>query len=692
MSTFNAPVVALAGIGKRYGRMLAVDDVSLKVERGQLYGLIGADGAGKSSLMKMVAGVLAHDCGTVEVFGVRIDSERAAERVKARLGFMPQGLGLNLYPELSVEENIDFFARLRQVSAAELAPRKQQLLEMTRLAAFRTRAVKNLSGGMKQKLGLVCTLIHAPELIVLDEPTTGVDPVSRRDFWAILAQLIDAQQLTALVSTAYLDEASRFDRLALMHLGRVLAEGEPAELVATAGLRVAQVQAEPAALARLAAHFAQTEQTVGAGRVVVTADDDESAVAAVRAALGSDQHLVPKIVITPPDLEDLFVARLQALDATATIRPAPDADARFGLNRDQRPERADVDASVGSRNATPVPAPAPASGRGGAQPPDHNGGTHAIDAQSLTRDFGGFRAVDRASFIVRSGEIFGLLGANGAGKTTAIKMLTGILPPSAGIGRVAGADMRQAGQAIKERIGYMSQAFSLYTDLTVMENLLLFAGIYGLTREQARSRAQWAVALGDLHGHEREPAGRLPMGLRQRLALGCALLHQPRVLFLDEPTSGVDPIGRRRFWDTLRRLAREQGVAILLTTHYMAEADLCDRIALMFAGRVVADATPTQLKAELTAERGQLLEVSAEPPLAALAALRAGGFAEAVLHGRRLHVLAHNTAEAGTRIGAALAAAGLAAARIAPQTLTMEDVFIHRVLALEAAAQAQAAA
>ncbi|MCA3021881.1 MAG: ABC transporter ATP-binding protein [Rhodocyclaceae bacterium] len=660
--------------------MLAVDDVSLKVDRGRLYGLIGADGAGKSSLMKMVAGVLAHDCGTVEVFGVRIDSERAAERVKARLGFMPQGLGLNLYPELSVEENIDFFARLRQVSAAELAPRKQQLLEMTRLAAFRTRAAKNLSGGMKQKLGLVCTLIHAPELIVLDEPTTGVDPVSRRDFWAILAQLIDGQRLTALVSTAYLDEASRFDRLALMHVGRVLAEGEPAELVAAAGLRVAQVQAEPAALARLAAHFAQTEQTVGAGRVVVTADDDESAVAAVRAALGSDEHPVPKIVITPPDLEDLFVARLQALDGTATIRPAPDADGRFERNRDQRPERADVEASVGTRNATPVPAP------------DHNGGTHAIDAQSLTRDFGGFRAVDRASFIVRYGEIFGLLGANGAGKTTAIKMLTGILPPSAGIGRVAGADMRQAGQAIKERIGYMSQAFSLYTDLTVMENLLLFAGIYGLTREQARSRAQWAVALGDLHGHEREPAGRLPMGLRQRLALGCALLHQPRVLFLDEPTSGVDPIGRRRFWDTLRRLAREQGVAILLTTHYMAEADLCDRIALMFAGRVVADATPTQLKAELTAERGQLLEVSAEPPLAALAALRAGGFAEAVLHGRRLHVLAHNAAEAGTRIGAALAAAGLAAARIAPQTLTMEDVFIHRVLALEAAAQAQAAA
>ncbi|MFN7410042.1 MAG: ABC transporter ATP-binding protein, partial [Pseudomonadota bacterium] len=288
--------------------------------------------------------------------------------------------------------------------------------------------------------------------------------------------------------------------------------------------------------------------------------------------------------------------------------------------------------------------------------------------------------------------IFGLLGANGAGKTTAIKMLTGILPPTAGVGRVAGADMRRAGQAIKERIGYMSQAFSLYTDLTVMENLLLFAGVYGLRREQARSRAQWAVALGGLRGHESEPAGRLPMGLRQRLALGCALLHRPRVLFLDEPTSGVDPIGRRRFWDTLRHLAREQGVAILLTTHYMAEADLCDRIALMFAGRVVADATPAQLKEELTAERGQLLEVSAEPPLAALAALRAGGFADAVLHGRRLHVLARDPEAAGVLIDSVLRAAGLGAPRIATQLPTMEDVFIHRVVALEAAAQRRAAA
>jgi len=487
VSANAAPVVALAGIGKRYRRTVAVAEVSLTVERGQLYGLIGADGAGKSSLMKTVAGVLAHDRGTVDVLGVRIDSERAAERVKGRLGFMPQGLGLNLYPELSVEENIDFFARLRQVPATELAPRKEQLLAMTRLAAFRTRAAKNLSGGMKQKLGLVCTLIHAPELIVLDEPTTGVDPVSRRDFWAILAQLIDSQRLTALVSTAYLDEASRFDRLALLHAGRLLAEGEPTALVATAGLRVVQVQAAPAALARLAAHFAQSDPTAGTARLVVAAGDDDSAAAAVRAALGAGDQSATQMAIAPPDLEDLFVARLLALEERTGAQPASAATAGLGGDGNGH--------GGGGR---------PADDAAAVEAANDDGALQAIDAQGLTRDFGAFRAVDGASFVVRYGEIFGLLGANGAGKTTAIKMLTGILPPSAGVGRVAGADMRRAGRAIKERIGYMSQAFSLYTDLTVMENLLLFAGVYGLTREQARRRAQWAVAhLG--RGSDRPP-------------------------------------------------------------------------------------------------------------------------------------------------------------------------------------------
>ena len=638
------PVVVLGGVGKRYGRTVAVRDVSLRVERRQLYGLIGPDGAGKSSLMKAIAGVLRHDGGSVHVFGTLLDSERAAEGVKARLGFMPQGLGLNLYPELSVEENVDFFAALRLVPSSESVPRKEQLLAMTRLAPYRARAMKNLSGGMKQKLGLICSLIHAPALIILDEPTTGVDPVSRRDFWAILGELIEEQGLTALVSTAYLDEASRFDRLALMHGGRVMAEGEPDQLVTDSKARIVEVQAGAEQLARLGERFPQLDRRADAARVYVEREADDEAARAVVDALGSGAP--SRLVVRRPELEDVFVALLRTHDGLVLEPVRAPASA---------PRAADAD--------------------------------HAIDAHGLTRDFAEFRAVDAASFRVSYGEIFGLLGANGAGKTTVIKMLTGILPPSGGLGRVAGADMRRAGQAIKERIGYMSQAFSLYTDLTVMENLLLFAGVYGLERRQAEERARWVIELGDLGGHEGESSGSLPMGLRQRLALGCALLHRPRVLFLDEPTSGVDPIGRRRFWSILRRLAREEGVAILLTTHYMSEAELCDRLALMFAGRVVADATPATMKAELAAELGHLLEVSTEAPVSALEVIRAAGFPEAVLHGRTIHVLAQDSEDALRRIRAAMDRAGLSELHITPQDLTMEDVFVHRVLALEAASR-----
>jgi ABC-type multidrug transport system ATPase subunit len=650
----EAPVVQVDGFGKRYRRKTAVQDVSLQIRRGQLFGLIGADGAGKSSLMKAIAGVLAYEQGTVRVFGQAIDSERAAERVKARVGFMPQGLGLNLYPELSVEENIDFFAQLRLIAPNELALRKEELLAMTRLVPFRTRPMKNLSGGMKQKLGLICTLIHAPELIILDEPTTGVDPVSRRDFWVILTQLMHMQRLTALVSTAYLDEASRFDRLAFMHAGRVLAQGEPEQLVRDAGARIVRVPGDANQFADLALHFSQIERRANGVRVYVESGDDDAALQAVRAALGTQSGL--QLSVQPPELEDLFVARVRALEGGAAVSRA-------------------LPAGAAAANAANAANAATAS-------------DYAIDARELTRNFGAFRAVDGASFGVRYGEIFGLLGANGAGKTTVIKMLTGILPPSGGTGRVAGADMRRAGHAIKERIGYMSQAFSLYTDLTAMGNLLLFACIYGLEYRVARERARWVVELGGLEGHEDEAAGSLPMGLRQRLALCCALIHRPRVLFLDEPTSGVDSVGRRRFWEILRELARDQDVAILLTTHYMGEAELCDRLALMFAGRVVADATPAAMKAELAAQQGQLLEVSAGAPVAALEAIRAAGFAGAALHGRSVHVMARDAEGARRRIRVALESAGFPAPQIMAQELSMEDVFVHRVLALEAAAGA----
>ncbi|MBI1735369.1 MAG: ABC transporter ATP-binding protein [Candidatus Rokubacteria bacterium] len=642
-----ATVVTVDALAKTYGRTRAVKGVGFSVAPGAIYGLVGPDGGGKSTIMKAVAGVLTFDAGRVEVFGVPLDSERAAERVKGRIGFMPQGLGLNLYPELSVDENVDFFARLRLVPPDALAERKEHLLALTRLEAFRDRLMKNLSGGMKQKLGLVCTLIHAPALVILDECTTGVDPVSRRDFWTLLETLVDERGMTALVSTAYLDEASRLHRLALVYEGRIIAEGEPDDVRALAKARVVEGRAEPQveALRRLRATYAHVEGHGAAVRVLVPGEPGAAAPSVRRVLSGL---AIGELSEREPELEDVFV----------------------WLMREARPR---------------APEPEPPASRAAPRA----AGALAIEAVGLTRDFDRFRAVDRVSFRIHAGEIFGLLGANGAGKTTVIKMLTGILRPTAGVGQVAGVDMRRPARSIKKRIGYMSQVFSLYHDLSVVENIALSAGIYGLTRADTRERTAWILDMAGLGGHERDLAGRLPVGLRQRLALGCALVHRPHALFLDEPTSGVDPIGRRRFWDVLFALAREDGVAILLTTHDMAEAEHCDRVALMFAGRLVADATPEDLTRAVEAEVGRALDVTTDAPARALERLRAGGLA-AIRHGRHVRVLTTDAAGDRARIAAALAAAGIAVHAVEPRALSMEDVFVHRVTALERAAAARA--
>jgi drug efflux transport system ATP-binding protein len=645
LSGTRPPLVRVRALCKRYGRRVAVDGADLEVEPGQIYGLIGPDGAGKSSLMKAVAGVLSYEAGRVEVFGEDLGPDAAAERVKERIGFLPQGLGLSLYPELTVEENIDFFGQLRQVPESALVERKERLLSFTRLLPFRTRPMKQLSGGMKQKLGLICALIHEPELAILDEPTTGVDPVSRRDFWAILSELLRQHGTTAVVSTAYMDEASRFDRLALMHGGRILAEGTPEQILALAPGRLVWVRAEPQmeALARLHRGSFQVEAQGLELRLYIEEPDAGRAVQGVREAL--DGLDVGRVEAAEPELEDVFIAllRREGLEPR-TARPDSDPAAGLAPRRD---------------------------------------GAVAIEARELTRDFGSFRAVDRVSFRVPQGQIFGLLGANGAGKTTVIKMLTGILPPSAGTGQVAGADMRRASQAIKRRIGYVSQSFSLYQDLTVLENIELYAGIYGLGGAEARRRTAWALEMGTLGGHERDLAGRLPIGLRQRLALGCALLHRPEVLFLDEPTSGVDPLGRRELWENFFELSRREGVAILVTTHVMAEAEHCDRLALMFSGRIVADAAPGELRRQVEAEEGRLLELEVDRPAQAVEWLTRDGFSGAALFGRRVHVLSRRPGEDLEEIPRRLAAEGLAVRSIVQRPLTMEDVFVTRVQALE---------
>jgi ABC-2 type transport system ATP-binding protein len=631
---------------KRYKKHVAVQGVDLEVGRGQIYGLIGPDGSGKSSLMKAIAGVLTYDEGTVEVFGTLVDSERAAERVKQRIGFLPQGLGLNLYPDLSVEENIDFFARLRLVPEQELARRKARLLTMTRLEKFRDRAMKNLSGGMKQKLGLICTLIHEPELAVLDEPTTGVDPVSRRDFWSILAELQQEKGMTALVSTAYMEEAERFHRLSFFSNGKVLAAGTPVEVRALVPGSVVTFEVTPQveAIARLKKSFKQVESLGSSLHVFTDTVDRSIARQQIQVPLGD---LTPSAVrVDDPELEDVFVALL--------LRQSEQADVAVGL-----PTRAMA----------------------------HNQDGLAIEADGLIRDFGSFRAVDHVSFQVKQGEIFGLLGANGAGKTTVIKMLNGIIAPTGGTGLVAGAAMRTAGGAIKERIGYMSQAFSLYLDLTVEENIRLFGGIYGLDNRALKERFQWIVTLAGLSGYESSQTSRLPMGVRQRLALGCALVHDPRVLFLDEPTSGVDPIGRRRFWEMLTRLAREEGVAILISTHHMSEAEHCDKLALMYAGRIVAEGAPADMKRHVEQEAGSLFEVVADQPATALAHLHQAGLRGAALFGTKLHVFCRDPVRDKASACRALEESGVRVMSVSERPLSLEDVFVYHVLALEQADQ-----
>ncbi len=649
-------LVEVRNFTKRYRKATAVKGVSLSIRAGEIYGLIGPDGAGKSSLMKAVAGVLSFEGGSIDAFGTRIDSEAAAEQVKGQLGFMPQGLGLNLYPELSIEENIDFFAQLRQVPRKRLAERKARLLAMTRLAPFRERRMKQLSGGMKQKLGLICTLIHEPRLVILDEPTTGVDPVSRRDFWSILAELLRERGITALISTAYMDEAARFHRLSLMYAGSVLTTGEPEQILAEVPGSIVSLQAtqQIVALSRLEQHFQQVEAVGRELRTFVPDLPPTAAAAKVSELLQGLEY--SQLQTYPPELEDAFIALLYR---RKLVHPA---------------------------QATPATPNTPQAAQGEIPddpPPKHDG--IAIEARGLTRDFGPFRAVDQISFKVCEGEIFGLLGANGAGKTTAIKMLTGILRPTAGEGRVAGADMRRASQEIKERIGYMSQAFSLYRDMTVMENIKLYARIYAVPRAQSRQRIAWVIEMAGLHGVENRLAGSLPMGIRQRLALGCALVHRPAVLFLDEPTSGVDPIGRRRFWEILVRLARTEGVAILVTTHYMSEAEHCDHLALMYAGRIIADASPADMKAALKTEAGELLELTTDQPLKALEVLDQAEFSGVALFGKHIHLLAPDPQQAREHITQLLAAKDIQLLDMQIRVPSLEDVFVYRILSQERA-------
>lgn len=655
-----APVVRVQNLAKRYKKTVAVRDVSLSVRPGEVYGLIGPDGSGKSSLIRAIAGVQQYDSGSVHVFGQLVNSEQSAERVKGRLGLMPQGLGNNLYRDLSIDENIDYFAGLRLIDKDVVRQRKDLLLSMTRLIDFRDRPMKLLSGGMKQKLGLVCTLIHEPSLVLLDEPTTGVDPVSRRDFWAILAQLVHDSGMSVIVSTAYMDEAAYMDRIALMMDGEIVSQGKVEQIESLVSGQVLSITTPDAfSIAdEVRQRFPAVETMGNVVRLFVSDGEIDEATRLLSATTGYQPDAVER---TNPELEDVLASVLlskSASDGSKTLSLEAEA-----IKNGKVPPRG----RLAIRHSKP--------GDKGINAP--------IEARELVQDFGNFRAVDHVSFDVAEGEIFGLLGANGAGKTTVIKMLTGLLPPTAGHGNVAGADMTKGGHSIKERIGYMSQSFSLYTDLRAIENLEFYAGVYGLFPRARRKRIPEILRMIGLEGLERRMTGDLPMGIRQRLALGCALVHRPRVVFLDEPTSGVDVLGRRQFWNILVRLAREEGVAILVTTHYMSEAEHCDDLALMYAGRVITAGAPAKLRRELEVDVGIPLGIVTNNPLRTLQIAKNNGFEKSALFGKSLRLLSKDPESDEQRLRCLLEEQQVQVIDVHQESATMEDVFVNTVLAQE---------
>ena len=487
-----AIVVRLAGVSLRYGATLALDGIDLEVPAGRMVGLIGPDGVGKSSLLSLAAGARRIQAGRVEVLGGDMASARHRDQVCPHIAYMPQGLGKNLYPTLSVAENLHFFGHLFGHDAAERHRRIDQLTAATGLAPFLDRPAGKLSGGMRQKLGLCCALIHDPDLLILDEPTTGVDPLARSQFWDLIARIRAGRPgMSVLVATAYMEEAGRFDWLVAMDSGRLLATGTPAEL-----------------------------------RVRTGADTLEAAFIGL---LPEERRRGHRAVTLPP----------LAADAEAEV---------------------------------------------------------AIEARDLTRRFGDFTAVDRVSFRIRRGEIFGFLGSNGCGKTTTMKMLTGLLPASAGEARLFGHAVDPHDIAGRRRVGYMSQSFSLYSELTVEQNLVLHARLFRVAEGEIPARVTEMVERFGLAGQlDRLPAT-LPLGQRQRLSLAVAMIHRPELLILDEPTSGVDPIARDTFWQLMIDLARRDRVTIFISTHFMNEAERCDRISLMHAGRVLVSDTPVALQ------------------------------------------------------------------------------------------------
>jgi ABC-2 type transport system ATP-binding protein len=625
--------VQVRDLWKRYGSLEAVRGITFEVYRGEIFGLIGPDGAGKTSTFQVLAGVMEATSGSANVFG------RPTREMRSQTGYLTQTF--SLYPDLTVAENIRYGGDLRRIPQNEIVERGHKYLQMFDMDRFADRLAGQLSGGMKQKLALVCALVPQPRVLLLDEPTTGVDPVSRREFWGTLTHLA-AEGLTIVVATPYLDEAERCNRIALIHQGQIRQMGTPAEL--TASLLAKRLELRAPDLGKVESLLSDVTgsdkefidlQRFG-DHIDLLVHDPQEGIRVLKEKMKGAGFAIDEVRIDEPTLENVFVMRLHGLGQEIH-------ETRFPVRHDHSDLRGQV----------------------------------AIGATNLTKQFGSFTAVKNVSLKIQYGEVYGLLGANGAGKTTTIKMLCGLLDPTSGTMALAGESSNLRSQRVRQRIGYMSQKFSLYDDMTIQENLNFFAGVYGVPDHEREEKIRWVLSFSGLEGKQTQITGSLPGGWKQRVAFGAAILHEPSILFLDEPTSGVDPLARRAFWTMINRLA-DAGAAILVTTHYLEEAEQCNRLGMMVAGELVAEGTPTGIKKQ---QKGHLLEIITDQPQRAADILKKDTDHWRVsLFGNRLHVITDENAEAGQKtISEQLQASGVHVISGREGRFSLEDVFISIV-------------
>jgi len=622
----NSLVVDSRDLSKNYGDIAALDKVSFEVRPGEIFGFIGADGAGKTTAFRILGGVLQQGSGEIQVL------EDTPRNARPSVGYLTQPF--SLYQDLSVDENLNYAGGMREVSKEDFEKRREYYFKLFDLKNFTDRLAGRLSGGMKQKLALSCALIADPKLLLLDEPTTGVDPVTRRDFWDALTSLATGG-MAIVVATPYLDEAERCHRVALMERGKIYDIDTPAQFRSKMGVTRLEVKVEPLAKAEdvfSKSPEAQDVQRFG-DRLDVMAAHPDAAEADLHGRAAEAGLKITQIVRSQPTLENAFVGQLRKMRGAHTVPHFP------------KPS------------------------------PPLNKHDIVIGARDLNKTFGSFRAVKNFQLEIRNGDIYGLLGANGAGKTTSIKIICGLIEPTSGSVTLLGKSKGLRAASVRSRIGYMSQKFALYDDLSIGENLDFYARLYGVDESVREQRKQWVLETAELKGEEKMLTRSLPGGWKQRVAFGAAVMHEPEAIFLDEPTSGVDPLARRAMWRMINEFA-DRGAGILVVTHYLEEAEQCNRLGFMVAGEIISQGSPSEVKANM---KGSLFEMEVDHPDRALRTLKKEfGASRVSLFGDRLHVVVEND-EQKQRAVAVLREADVQIKTSKPVPFSLEDVFISLI-------------